>query len=600
MSEAMTALFHYASRSQKRPYEFEYDGVADDGIPGLRRHAMYQAGASKRNRLTSPSQFAKWNTMQAAESDNDDSEIASIDGIPPFFHPSLDMTTALESAHLKIRPVSPCISSAHSEVQHRIFRDANLMSFDRVDLVPNFYAYSIQTCLLPIRKVQHELITLYFHYVHPMFPVVDEHHMTELHRKYRGQEEFMDPLDFVVYHAIMVAGFAHLSEAQVCLTPYRSVPEGQEVLVDQLKARYWSQPTADPVVLTQISLILSLWSPGWPGAQNNSYWLDMAFKHATMGRLWESQSDSIALGMRRPHRLHQAPIEDAIISEKDFGLEAQFPIHTDLKSKQIAVFAFIWFCRLRNGSNGDNAEKIPSELEEVSQLHQELKSWLEAFEATITEVGYGSDEGVPIPISTLRIIAHSLLASLYQPYLHLSVDHPALVGARIDPLQRMKDGAREVAISVRDIMSNKKSDAIPTWLVSWVTLPVIVYHVNQRIRLNASPDEVLMPFLAQLGRRTSGALMIRSLLWSGIWKDTFPAPTPKQEPAEFYWLLTTGPSNLGMAFLDPPSKLPCPVLFLIRPFSSVRLDREEAAADSEPSASPYRTRSLTWAILVQL
>jgi ABC-type enterochelin transport system permease subunit len=41
-----------------------------------------------------------------------------------------------------------------------------------------------------------------------MFPVVDEYRMTELHQKYRGQEELMDPSDFTVYHAIMVAGFA--------------------------------------------------------------------------------------------------------------------------------------------------------------------------------------------------------------------------------------------------------------------------------------------------------------------------------------------------------------------------------------------------------
>jgi hypothetical protein len=41
-----------------------------------------------------------------------------------------------------------------------------------------------------------------------------------------------------------------------------------------------------------------------------------------------------------------------------------------------------------------------------------------------------------------------------------------------------------------------------------VTLPVAVYHVNQRIRLNSSPDQILMPFLAQLVRRSSGAQML--------------------------------------------------------------------------------------------
>jgi hypothetical protein len=44
--------------------------------------------------------------------------------------------------------------------------------------------------------------------------------------------------------------------------------------------------------------------------------------------------------------------------------------------------------------------------------------------------------------------------------------------------------------------------------VAWVTLPVAVYHVNQRIRLNSSPDQILMPFLAQLVRRSSGAQML--------------------------------------------------------------------------------------------
>jgi hypothetical protein len=43
---------------------------------------------------------------------------------------------------------------------------------------------------------------------------------------------------------------------------------------------------------------------------------------------------------------------------------------------------------------------------------------------------------------------------------------------------------------------------------SWVTLPAAVYHVNQRIRLGSQPDKVLMPFLAQLVRRTTGALML--------------------------------------------------------------------------------------------
>lgn len=117
----------------------------------------------------------------------------------------LDMTTALVSSRPRIPPAIP---ADRWEVQDRGPSDASLMSTERLDLVPNFYTYSVKACLLPIRRVQHALVSLYFHHIHPMFPVVDEYRMTELHQKFRGQEELMDPSDFTVYHAIMVAGFA--------------------------------------------------------------------------------------------------------------------------------------------------------------------------------------------------------------------------------------------------------------------------------------------------------------------------------------------------------------------------------------------------------
>jgi len=115
------------------------------------------------------------------------------------------MTTALVSAEPRLPPNS---LSVGSEVPANETIDACLMYKERLDLVPSFYSYTVKSCLLPIRKVQNALVTLYFHHIHPMFPVVDEYHISELHRKYRGKEEIMDPSDFTIYHAIMVAGFA--------------------------------------------------------------------------------------------------------------------------------------------------------------------------------------------------------------------------------------------------------------------------------------------------------------------------------------------------------------------------------------------------------
>jgi len=55
------------------------------------------------------------------------------------------------------------------------------------------------------------------------------------------------------------------------------------------------------------------------------------------------------------------------------------------------------------------------------------------------------------------------------------------------------------------LLSDKKGDSLPNWLVAWVGLPTAVYHVNQQIMLNSSPDKVLMPCLNRFMRRTTGA-----------------------------------------------------------------------------------------------
>lgn len=125
--------------------------------------------------------------------------------------------------------------------------------------------------------------------------------------------------------------------------------------------------------------------------------------------------------MRRPHRLHKAPIDDDVISEYDFGLEAKYPSYTDKKSKKVAVLAFIWFCKLSKimesiavtqrknkfsrDWNGEQASVSKGELEEVIRLDEELREWGEGFEA---EVGQARREDVDqivwVPICTLRIM----------------------------------------------------------------------------------------------------------------------------------------------------------------------------------------------------
>ena len=116
----------------------------------------------------------------------------------------LDMTTAIEASNPWIQPIASSNLSPHGENFSLSF---GLGRQERLDLVPNFYSYAIKATLMPIRRVQHELVMNYFQYIHPMFPVVDEHYFTKIYRKYRGQEQYMDPEDFMIYQAITAAGF---------------------------------------------------------------------------------------------------------------------------------------------------------------------------------------------------------------------------------------------------------------------------------------------------------------------------------------------------------------------------------------------------------
>jgi hypothetical protein len=55
--------------------------------------------------------------------------------------------------------------------------------------------------------------------------------------------------------------------------------------------------------------------------------------------------------------------------------------------------------------NGDNVGNVASELEEVRLFDSRLREWLVEFEEEVGGRGMDKDQPVPVPISTLRIIA---------------------------------------------------------------------------------------------------------------------------------------------------------------------------------------------------
>lgn len=128
----------------------------------------------------------------------------------------------------------------------------------------------------------------------------------------------------------------------------------------------------------------------------------------------------LALGMRRPYRLHKDPFEEPLISELDFGLEATSPFYTDIQSKRVSIMGFIWLCKLSEimaaiavfqrrhrfsrDWDGDAGGINASELEEVSGFDQDLKDWQQSFEAEATDIAGRDGKDSAIPFIILRVV----------------------------------------------------------------------------------------------------------------------------------------------------------------------------------------------------
>jgi hypothetical protein len=171
--------------------------------------------------------------------------------------------------------------------------------------------------------------------------------------------------------------------------------------------------------------------------------MNLAFKHANDDELWKTRPPidgrpcrrrllwwcclvrdrMLALGMRRPYRLHRGPFEEELISELDFSFHAASYLATEIQSKRIAIFAFVWLCKLSEIMaaiavfqrqtkfsrewSGEQVGNNTSELDEVIAFDQELRKWKDEFEDALEVLWNPSlcnTQDVPLPVSILRIV----------------------------------------------------------------------------------------------------------------------------------------------------------------------------------------------------
>ncbi len=175
--------------------------------------------------------------------------------------------------------------------------------------------------------------------------------------------------------------------------------------------------TSDHLVLAQVALLLTFWSPFDSEYQVNNYWVARAFFHARVTKLWDWKRENevtssrrriiwwccllrdrlISIALRRPYRMQENKGTWPPVKKEDFGLEIIFPKFTTTTTKVTAIESFIWLCKLSNIMRDvanfhekrrfdrewadkivDETDVVP-ELAQVSRFSNQLKNWKEEF-----------------------------------------------------------------------------------------------------------------------------------------------------------------------------------------------------------------------------
>ncbi|KAI1625144.1 hypothetical protein EDD37DRAFT_379064 [Exophiala viscosa] len=362
----------------------------------------------------------------------------------------------------------------------------------------------IDACMSPLARIRDDLVKLYFVHVHPVCPVVDEYTFTTLYRFAKNDVDLLTYVELPLLQAMMFTALAHVSQAQLDLTPYKSVHGAQKAHFDFARALYRLQFSTKPYVLAQVTILLTFWSPCDTELQVNSFWLDRAYCHAREAAVWNAQTSAgtpgdrrailwwcclirdrmLATGMRRPHRLHQVQNVRGMLTEEDFGLEALLPSYSSRESKKRMISVFLASCRLseiqadmaeyqsrfrftRQWETATSpgiceAEEMPS----VTKFETRLKEWKRVFEEEChSNAVSAGDNAYGSTVCLVRLIASGLLLILYQPYLQWwsSVPFEAKNLWELS-LRKLKEGTQQVVANVHQLLAIASLEAVPAFM----------------------------------------------------------------------------------------------------------------------------------------
>jgi len=215
----------------------------------------------------------------------------------------------------------------------------------------------------------------------------------------------------------------------------------------------------------------------------------------------------IKLGMRRPKILHMTASPGGIVRATDYGLEALFPKYSPSNVKMRTIAVFIELCKLtdlmqevmtltdqiRQSRNGEDLalDKDLGGYGQVISLNRKMSRWSKDYEETMekTEV-HNTVEYNCVPVHYLRVLFHSTVAALYQPYMELvprgNATNPAIQEVAV---HKVKEASSKIASCVGNLLLDAKLEDVPSTIGAWITLPIAVHLVELNTRRGVDGGE---------------------------------------------------------------------------------------------------------------
>ncbi|EXJ75355.1 uncharacterized protein A1O5_02051 [Cladophialophora psammophila CBS 110553] len=340
--------------------------------------------------------------------------------------------------------------------------------------------------------LQNRLVEIYFQNFHPLCPVVDEIEFSSWY----GSDQLDGHGARELLGAMIFVAFAHVSDEELGLSSFTSIPEAQRACFRTIKYRFdkSSQSRPGDISLVQIALLLSHWSPFDDSKEVSTYWVDQAFHHATIANLSEglkqysrviwwccvARTRALALGLRRPDKVKSFEAGRMIQSE-DFGSIAFLARAGRMERKIFEIEAFIALCKLsdlmnrililrnRSGKPSDwRAENTwPSmckdDLNYVVRVDKDLGNWKSLHRGLFEKRALTRSQLLTLQI--LRIIHLSTLMSLYEPYMKYLIQQrsPAFLLYKAS-VERVKETSFAIGEAVQSLWEVARVEDLPAWL----------------------------------------------------------------------------------------------------------------------------------------